>query len=90
MEIKKMKIWAMTEGPYHYTDLPPEDIEEYPHIGELEWFAVCKVEVDGKLIDHEFFFETLDQVYQWKNYFDNNMEALEIDMRESNYTGLLS
>ena len=40
MEIKKMKIWAMTEGPYHYTDLPPEDIEEYPHIGELEWFAV--------------------------------------------------
>ena len=54
MEIKKMKIWAMTEGPYHYTDLPPEDIEEYPHIGELEWFAVCKVEVDGKLIDHEF------------------------------------
>ncbi len=71
-------------------DLPPEDIEEYPHIGELEWFAVCKVEVDGKLIDHEFFFETLDQVYQWKNYFDNNMEALEIDMRDSNYTGLLS
>ena len=66
MEIKKMKIWAMTEGPYHYTDLPPEDIEEYPHIGEL------------------------DQVYQWKNYFDNNMEALEIDMRDSNYTGLLS
>ena len=63
---------------------------DYPHVGELEWFAVCKVEIDGKLIDHEFFFETLDQVYQWKNYFNNNMEALEIDMRDKDYLGKLS
>tara|TARA_X000001388_G_scaffold63226_1_gene49138 strand:- start:421 stop:693 length:273 start_codon:yes stop_codon:yes gene_type:complete len=89
MKNKKMKIWAMTEGPFHYTDLPPEDIAEYPYMDELEWFAVCKVEVDGKLIDHEFFFETLEQVYQWKNYFNNHMEALEIDMNDSNFLGKL-
>ena len=47
-----MKIWAMTEGPYHYTDLPPEDIEDYPHVGELEWFAVCKVEIDMRDKDY--------------------------------------
>ena len=84
-----MKVWAMTEGPFHLTDLPPEDIEEYPHKGELDWFAVCKAEVDGKLIDHDFFFESLDQAYQWKRYFDNNMEALEIDMNDSNFMGKL-
>ncbi len=81
----KFKVWAMIEGPYHYTDLPPEDIKDYPHVGELDWFAVCKVEVDGRLEDHDFFFESLDQAYQWKRYFDNNMEALEIDKSDNNY-----
>ncbi len=85
-----MKIWAMTEGPFHYTDLPAQEIEDYPHVGELEWFAVCKVEIDGELIDHEFFFETLDQVNQWKKYFDSHMEALEIDMNDKDYIGKLS
>ena len=51
--------------------------------------SVCGEILDGKLIDHEFFFETLDQVYQWKNYFNNNMEALEIDMDDKNFLGKL-
>ena len=46
----------MTEGPIHFSDLPAEERENY-YGGDLEWFAVCKVEVDGKLEDHEFYFE---------------------------------
>jgi len=79
----KLKIWAMVEGPIHFSDLPAEEREDY-YGGDLEWFAICKVEVDGKLEDHEFYFETLDQAYQWKNYFVENMEALEVDSDNCN------
>ena len=79
----KIKVWAMIEGPIHKSDLPKEEQENY-YGGALEFFAVCKVEVNGRLEDHEFYFDTLDQAYQWKRYFEENMEALEINKKDFN------
>ena len=50
----KIKVWAMIEGPIHKSDLPKEEQENY-YGGDLEFFAVSKVEVNGRLEDHEFY-----------------------------------
>ena len=73
----------MIEGPMHNSDLPLQEQEDY-YGGDLEFFAVCKVEVNGKLEDHEFYFENFESAYQWKRYFEENMEAIEIDPDDFN------
>tara|TARA_R110000744_G_scaffold257911_3_gene373286 strand:- start:815 stop:1060 length:246 start_codon:yes stop_codon:yes gene_type:complete len=70
-----IKIWGITEGPYSIDEMPDE--EEYPE--DSEYFVVCKIELDGKIEEVNFWFEDLEDIYEWKKYFSKNIEPLEID-----------
>ena len=70
-----IKIWGITEGPYSIDEMP--DNEEYPE--GSEYFVVCKVEIDGKIEEVNFWFDEMDDIYEWKKYFSQNIEPLEID-----------
>lgn len=72
----QVKIWRVLEGPTSVEDLP--DGELVPE--GAAWFLVCKAEVDGVLGEDLFWFEDLNDAYEWQNYFLNNFEPLIIDM----------
>ena len=79
MTEKLMKVWAVTKGPI---DIEKEDFEEYPH--ELpddgsRFMVDCKVEINGKLFDREFWFKAEDMAYDFKHTIDASMEAVEVE-----------
>jgi|TARA_R100001198_G_C5075697_1_gene119686 hypothetical protein len=74
MQLKKTKIWAVTEGP---TDVSKEDYPfDVPE--DCEYVILCKVEEDNKLVDKEFWFATMQDANNFKNYVDSRMEATEV------------
>ena len=80
MTRKLMKVWAVTKGPI---DIEKEDFEVYPH--ELpedgsRFMVDCKVEINGKLFDREFWFKAEDMAYDFKHTVDASMEAIEVEL----------
>mgnify|MGYP003633167738 FL=1 len=70
-----LKVWGIIEGPIHCEDLPErDDLAE-----ECKFLLVCKAEDNGKVFDQNFWFESLAGAYEWKKYFDKNIEPLEIE-----------
>lgn len=69
-----IKIWGITEGPYSIDEIPENEV--YPD--DSEYFIVCKVELDGKIEEVNFWFKDLEDIYEWKKYFSNNIKPLEI------------
>ena len=74
-----MKVWAVTKGPI---DIEKEDFEVYPH--ELpedgsRFLVDCKVEINGRLCDREFWFKAEDMAYDFKHTVDASMEAVEVE-----------
>ena len=51
-----VKVWGVVQGPMSIDELP--DGEEMPE--DMEWFMVCKTEVDGVIEDTNFWFEDLE------------------------------
>jgi len=45
----------------------------------MEWFMICKTEVDGVVEDTNFWFEDLDQAYTWQKYFTKQIEPIVIE-----------
>ena len=39
----------------------------------------CKVEINGKLFDREFWFKAEDMAYDFKHTIDASMEAVEVE-----------
>jgi len=76
---KKIKIWAVTEGPFDVQDLI--DKEDYPYTipENCRYFTVCKVEENDKLIEKEFWFPEEKDAYKFKHFVDSHMEAVEVD-----------
>ena len=73
MKTKKIKVWAVTQGPYNLETLTinyPYDIP--PDCNHL---VVCKVEKRKKLIDKEFWFENEEDAHRFKSHIDSKMEA---------------
>ena len=76
---KKIKIWAVSEGPVNVQDLI--DKGEYPYIipKGCKYFTVCKVEENDRIIEKEFWFPDEEDAYYFKNFIDKQMEAVEVD-----------
>lgn len=74
-----VKIWAVTEGPKSIDEVDYDDNFAEDHPEGCNYFTVCKVEKNGKLEDHEFWFPTLTNAHEFKNYIDSHMEAVELD-----------
>ena len=71
----EVKVWGIIEGPISREDMPERD--ELPE--DFAYLLVCKVEVDKKVDEHNFWFDSLDGAYELKKYFDSNIEPLELE-----------
>tara|TARA_B100001093_G_scaffold351911_1_gene336373 strand:- start:2798 stop:3052 length:255 start_codon:yes stop_codon:yes gene_type:complete len=70
-----VKVWGIIDGPTSREEMP--NMDDLPE--DFAYLLVCKVEVDGKIEDHNFWFDSLDGAYEWKKYFDKNIEPLDLD-----------
>ena len=73
MKTKKVKVWAVTQGPYNLETLTINYPYEIPP--DCNHLVVCKVENENKLIDKEFWFENEEDAYRFKSHIDSKMEA---------------
>ena len=77
---RRFKVWAISGGPYSREQL--EDAyyeEEYAEFPEDGYFLLlCNVEENKKMREEEFWFPTEEKAYEFKNYIDGRMEALEV------------
>jgi hypothetical protein len=45
----------------------------------MGWYMVCKTEIDGMIQPANFWFETMDDAYEWQKYFARSIEPLVVD-----------
>lgn len=67
-----LKIWGVVAGPFHKDEIDadlPDDVE---------YMLVCKVEVDGELTVHEYFFENFEDAHQIVEHFRTRIEPIEV------------
>ena len=75
---RSFKIWAVSEGPFSVEELIYDEGYEFDIPEEGQYLVVCKVEEDKKLRDEEFWFTDRQDAYNFKNFVDSRMEAIEI------------
>ena len=75
---RSFKIWAVSEGPFSVEELIYDEGYEFDIAEEGQYLVVCKVEEDKKLRDEEFLFTDRQDAYNFKNFVDSKMEAIEI------------
>ena len=73
----EIKIWRVLQGPISVE----ESGEESPE--GAKWFMVCQAEVDGVLGEDNFWFEDLDDAYEWESHFKKSIDPIVIDMDSS-------
>lgn len=78
VEVKKTLIWGVIDGPYLREDFPEEELWDMQIPIGAEAMLVCKVEEDGSVFLANYWYESLDEAYGIKKYFDVNIEPLEI------------
>ena len=74
---RNFKIWAVSEGPFSVEELLYDEGYEFDIPDEGEYLVVCKVEEDDKLREEEFWFLEREDAYNFKNFIDSKMEAIE-------------
>lgn len=72
----EIKVWGIIEGPIHTDEI--DEIEN----DEEGWFMVCKSEIDGKIESATFYFNDLDDAYEWKKHFDKSIEPLIVEQNK--------
>ncbi len=72
---KQVKIWDVISGPYP-CDIPDNEDVHY---------NVCKIEVDGKIRQIEYFFGSFNSAYEMVKYFHSNIEPIEVEYNEDDY-----
>ena len=77
--VEKIKVWAVTEGPFDVQKLIDKDDYPYTVPPNGRYFTVCQVEEDNKLVEKEFWFPEEKEAYAFKHYIDSHMEAVELD-----------
>jgi len=71
----EVKIWGILEGPTVVEDFS----EDYDAPEGATYYMVCKVEIDGKLEEDNFWFEDFNDAYEWVKYFKDTAEPLLLD-----------
>ena len=71
----EIKIWEILEGPVAVEEFD----SEYDAPEGSEYLLVCKVEIDGKLEEDNFWFEEFNDAYEWVKYFSKTAQPLVID-----------
>ena len=74
----RVLIWGVVDGPYLRDDFPEEELYEAGIPPAADAMLVCKIEENGQVFQVNYWYETMDEAYEVKKYFDTNMEPLEI------------
>jgi len=74
----KVLIWGVVDGPYLREDFPEEELYEAGIPPDADAMLVCKIEENGQVFQVNYWYESMDEAYEVKKYFDTNMEPLEI------------
>jgi len=75
----KVLIWGVVDGPYLRDDFPEEELWEMGIPPDADAMLVCKIEENGQVLQVNYWYETMDEAYEVKKYFDTNMEPLEVN-----------
>ena len=70
-----IKVWRILLGPITVED--DEHSDEYPD--DCKQILVCKVEIDGKMENIHYWFDTLEGANEWVNHFNKSIDPLELD-----------
>lgn len=70
-----LKIWDVLEGPISREDCPHSN--EWPD--GANYSILCKIEEEGEIFNSEFYFEVDLDAYEWKTYFETNIEPILIN-----------
>jgi hypothetical protein len=76
----KTLIWGVVDGPYLREDFPEEELYHAGIPEDSEAMLVCKVEESGEVFVVNFWYDTMNEAYEVKKYFDTNMEPLEVKL----------
>ena len=71
----EVKVWEILQGPIAVEDFK----EDYEPPEGSQHLLVCRVEIDGQLEEDNFWFEDLNDAYEWVKYFSKTAEPLIID-----------
>ena len=81
-----IKVWGIIEGPIDLDEVDYEDDEdEYELPNDAGWFMVCKTEIDGKIQPANFWFESMNDAYEWQKHFARSIEPLIVDDKYKEY-----
>lgn len=76
----KTLLWGVVDGPYLREDFPEEELYNSGIPEGAEAMLVCKVEECGEVFVVNFWYNTMNEAYEVKKYFDTNMEPLEVKL----------
>jgi len=68
----KVKIWGVIEGPRNIKDFEP-------NLDSDIFMNLCKVEIDGKIENIEYYFDSFNDAYDMYKHFLSNIEPLEVE-----------
>lgn len=69
-----LRIWGPVAGPFHRMECP----DPFPE--GCEYMLVCRIEVDGEMATHEYFFETFKDVQKILDHFHNKSDPIEVQL----------
>tara|TARA_R100001082_G_C4292006_1_gene128591 strand:- start:9 stop:287 length:279 start_codon:yes stop_codon:yes gene_type:complete len=75
---RKFKIWAVSEGPLSVEELLYDEDYEFDIPEECSYLVVCNVEENNKMREEEFWFSDIQDAYNFKNFVNSKMEAIEV------------
>lgn len=71
---KVLKLWGIVEGPFHREEVEGEEDNEQ------EWMLVMKISKGEEVSESQIWFDTFQDVYQIRRYFEKNIEPLELEI----------
>ena len=74
--ILTMKLWGIVEGPFHREEVEGEEDND------KEWMLVMKSSRDNEVKDVQVWFETFQEVYQIRRYFEKHIEPIELELAD--------
>ena len=79
-----IKVWGILEGPVSLDE--DEDVDALLNAPDgMGGDMVCKTEIDGKIEPANFWFETMNDAYEWQKHFSKSIEPLVVNDKYKEY-----
>tara|TARA_R110000803_G_scaffold30350_5_gene68492 strand:- start:3134 stop:3367 length:234 start_codon:yes stop_codon:yes gene_type:complete len=72
LKSEPVKIWGVISGPFEV---------DHPEI-DIIYYNLCKVEVDGRIGNMEYFFDSFNDAYDMVKHFQTSIDPIEIETED--------